>query len=151
MFTMRIMPKISDSPPASRNRRAPYDTPLKVWVIQNSGVTTTPGRLPAPASRQPEQTRGVAADDARLVAGLETQSLGDDVARPFVAHVEAEVAAEHHAVDADQIHEVAQRFWRVGDGVVGESSEVGAEGAPRPLARLGSYALAVLQPAEEIG
>ena len=34
MFTMRIMPKMSESPPASRNSSAPYDTPLNVWMSQ---------------------------------------------------------------------------------------------------------------------
>jgi len=39
MLTMRIMPKMSERPPARRKSRAPYDTPLKSWLIQKS---TTP-------------------------------------------------------------------------------------------------------------
>src|SRR3989442_8526709 len=38
-LTTRITPKMSESPLASRNRSAPYDRPLKVWVTQNSAVT----------------------------------------------------------------------------------------------------------------
>src|SRR6266850_6292829 len=38
MLTMRIMPKMSERPPASRKSKAPYDTPLKSWPIQNSTV-----------------------------------------------------------------------------------------------------------------
>src|SRR6185369_177927 len=36
MLTMRIMPKMSERPPASRKSRAPYEMPLKSWLIQNS-------------------------------------------------------------------------------------------------------------------
>ena len=36
MFTMRIMPKMSESPPASRKSSAPYETPLNVWLTRNS-------------------------------------------------------------------------------------------------------------------
>src|SRR2546426_353170 len=36
MLTIRIMPKMRESPPASRNRSAPYETPLNVCATQNS-------------------------------------------------------------------------------------------------------------------
>jgi hypothetical protein len=35
----RMTPKMSESPPASRQRSAPYDRPLKACEIQNSAVT----------------------------------------------------------------------------------------------------------------
>src|SRR5262245_5235597 len=36
MLTIRIIPKMRLNPPASRNKSAPYETPLKSPVIQNS-------------------------------------------------------------------------------------------------------------------
>ena len=39
MLTMRMTPKISESPLDRRKRSAPYDSPLKVWTIQKSGRT----------------------------------------------------------------------------------------------------------------
>src|SRR5260370_40909466 len=57
--TTRITPKISESPLASRNRRAPYDTPLKVWVTQNSAVTggRRVARAPPQAGQAPRGLR----------------------------------------------------------------------------------------------
>ena len=36
---MRITPKMSVSPLASRNSSAPYDTPLNVWMSQKFAST----------------------------------------------------------------------------------------------------------------
>src|SRR5215467_7550220 len=122
-LTTRMTPKIRLRPLASRKRSAPYDSPLKVWMIQNSLLTA---RTRSPLS-EPQQAGGVVAEDARLIRSLELESLGDDVARPVVPHVEAEIAAEHHAVGADGLDEPAQRFRRVADRVVAEATQVGAE------------------------
>ena len=43
MLTMRITPKMSERPLARRKRSAPYETPLKSWVIQNSPRTAHVG------------------------------------------------------------------------------------------------------------
>src|SRR4029450_10574272 len=48
MLTMRIMPKMSERPPARRKRRAPYETPLKSWLIQKS-TTAVDCTIGAPA------------------------------------------------------------------------------------------------------
>src|SRR2546428_13081763 len=63
--------------------------------------------------------------------------LGDDVARADVAHVEAEVAAEHDAIRADRRDEIAEGVRRVADRVVGEAPGVALEGLPGAAARLG--------------
>src|ERR1700687_6367692 len=100
MLTMRMTPKISESPLARRKRSAPYDRPLKVWTTQKSGRT----RLLA----QAQHAGGVGADDAVLVLPAEPRRLGlNDRERPLVPHVEAEVGAEHHAVRPDRGDEVA--------------------------------------------
>ena len=39
---MRITPKISVRPLASRNSSAPYETPLKIWISQNRASNSTP-------------------------------------------------------------------------------------------------------------
>src|SRR3989442_8269082 len=76
--------------------------------------------------------------------------LGDDVARADVAHVEAEVAAEHDAIRADRRDEIAEGVRRVADRVVGEAPEVALEGLPGAVARLGPHALAVAKPPDEV-
>ena len=38
MLTIRIIPKMRESPPARRKRSAPYEMPLNACVIQNSTV-----------------------------------------------------------------------------------------------------------------
>src|SRR5687767_9478557 len=53
---MRITPKISVSPLASRNSSAPYETPLKIWISQKFASTgaqpfTTCSTLPLAAER----------------------------------------------------------------------------------------------------
>src|SRR6267378_561735 len=125
-LTTRITPKISESPLASRNRRAPYDTPLKVWVTQNSAVTGA-RRLARPHS-QAEQAPRVLRQDAGAVPRGQLEAAHHDLARPRRAHVETEVAADHHAVRADEVDEVAQRRRRVTDRVVREAPQVGVEG-----------------------
>src|SRR5256712_6856769 len=145
-LTTRMTPKIRLSPLASRKSSAPYESPLNVWMIQNSLLTAEArGSL-----GEPQQAGGVVAKNARLVGPLELESLGDDVARPVVAHVEAEVAAQHHAIGADGLDEPAERLRRVTDGVVGEAPQVGPE---RPLGLvlvLRAHALAVLHAPGEI-
>src|SRR5947209_9571682 len=91
-LTTRMTPKIRLRPLANRKSSAPYDSPLKVWMIQNSLLTARP-RGPL---GEPQQAGGVVAEDARLISPLELEPLGDDVARPVVPHVEAKVAAQHH-------------------------------------------------------
>src|SRR5216117_3241326 len=46
MLTIRIIPKMSESPPARRKRSAPYEMPLNACVTQNS---MAPFRLPLTA------------------------------------------------------------------------------------------------------
>src|SRR6266850_6055460 len=41
MLTMRIMPKMSERPPARRKSSAPYEMPLNSWLIQNSNGQAT--------------------------------------------------------------------------------------------------------------
>src|SRR3989442_1053020 len=133
-LTIRMMPKISDSPAASRKSRAPYDTPLKAWMIQNSAVTPAPRGL-----RQAEQPRRVVAQDLRLVRLPQCEPLHHHVARPLVAHVEAEVTADHDAVGADESDEVLEGLGRVTDRVVAEAAQVcraavpGARARPAPV------------------
>src|SRR3990172_11430444 len=67
---------------------------------------------------EPEQTRGVAAQDLRLGGRLEAELAGDDGARPLVGPVEAEVAAENHALGAHAGDQPAERLRRVADRVV---------------------------------
>src|SRR2546430_15819184 len=76
--------------------------------------------------------------------------LGDDVARADVAHVEAEVAAEHDAIRADRRDEIAEGVRRVADRVEGEAPEVALEGLTGAVARLGPHALSVAQPPDEV-
>src|SRR6267143_5566395 len=107
-LTTRITPKMSESPLASRNRSAPYDRPLKVWVTQNSGVTGSPRlglRLAHPPT-QAEQTPRVLRQDAGAIPRGQLEAAHHDLARPRRAHVETEIAAEHHAVCADEADEV---------------------------------------------
>jgi hypothetical protein len=89
--------------------------------------------------------------DARLVRRFESQPLGDDVARALVAHVETEIAPDHHPVGADQVDEVTQGLGRMTDRVVGEPSQIGAEGPPGFVAGLGPHPLTVLEPPKEVG
>src|SRR6267143_5077434 len=109
-LTTRITPKMSESPLASRNRRAPYDTPLKVWVTQNSAVTGGL-RLARPRS-QAEQAPRVPRQDAGTVPRGQRDAAHHDLARPRRAHVETEVAADHHCIRSDEADEVAQRRRR---------------------------------------
>ena len=46
----------------------------------------------------------------------------------IVAHVEAVIAADHHAIGADHGDDELHVGLRVGDGVVGEGAQVGARG-----------------------
>src|SRR6266542_1189667 len=143
MLTTRMTPKISDRPLARRKRSAPYERPLNVWMIQKSG------RMPRLA--QAQQPRAGAAHDAVLVLPAESGRLGlDDRQRPLVAHVEAEVGADGHAVRPDRGDEIPERPRVVADGVVGEAAEIGAEGLLRALLRLGANLLAVTEPAVKI-
>src|ERR1700693_1883612 len=143
MLTIRITPKISDSPLARRKRSAPYDTPLNVWTTQKSGRT--------PSLAQAQHAGGVPADDAVLVLPAEPRRLGlDDRERPLVPHVEAEVGAEHHAVRADRVDQVAKRARVVADDVVAEAAEIGAEGLLRPVFRFRPHALDVKEAAVEV-
>src|SRR5215467_15845955 len=144
MLTMRMTPKMRESPLASRKRRAPYERPLKVWTIQKSGLT--------PLLLQTQHAGGVLADDARLVLLAETDGLGlDDGERPLHAHVEAEVRAEHHAIRAHGGDQVAEGSGIVADDVVGEAAEIGAEGALRHAFRLGPHSLPVPESAVHVG
>src|SRR5262249_59732667 len=63
MFTMRIMPKMSESPPARRKRSAPYETPLKSWLIQKSN-----GQAPLASSLHTTRAR-VSTAGAPVTAG----------------------------------------------------------------------------------
>src|SRR2546425_1257232 len=145
-LTTRMTPKIRLSPLASRKSSAPYESPLNVWMIQNSLLTAEArGSL-----GEPQQAGGVVAKNARLVGPLELESLGDDVARPVVAHVEAEVAAQHHAIGAHRPDEPVERFGRGADRVVREAPQVRAERALGLVLVLGAHALAVLDAAGEI-
>src|SRR5262245_7753274 len=145
-LTTRMTPKIRLRPLASRKSSAPYDRPLKVWMIQNSLLTARArGSLD-----EPQQAGGVVAEDARLISPLELEPLRDDVARPVVAHVEAEVAAQHHPVGADGVDEPAERLGRVADGVVREAPQIGAERALGLVLVLGANALTVLHATGEI-
>src|SRR5512132_1100905 len=102
MFTMRMTPKISESPLASRKSNAPYDNPLNVCTIQKSGRTRP--------LTQVQHAGGVAAHDSALVLQAESRRLGlDDGERPVVAHVEAEVRSEHDAIRSDGGDQVAER------------------------------------------
>src|SRR6266567_1731663 len=138
MLTMRMTPKISESPLARRKRSAPYDSPLNVWTTQKSGRTR--------GLAQAQHAGGVVANDAALVLQAEPRRPGgNDGERPVVAHVEAEVRPEHHAVRAHRDDQVAQRAGVVADGVVGEAPEVGAERLLRHALRLGPHPLPVTQ------
>src|SRR2546428_425230 len=143
-LTTRITPKMSESPLASRNRSAPYDRPLKVWVTQNSAVT---GARP---HSQVEQTPRVLRQDAGAVPRGQLHAAHDDLARPRRAHVETEIAADHHPVGPDEADQVRQRRRGVTDRVVREAPEVGVERAPRHAFRLGPHPLAVGEPADEV-
>src|SRR5262249_18038361 len=115
-FTMRITPKISERPLARRNSKAPYDRPLKVCVTQNSPVTS-----------QMQQAPGVLRQDAGPVACRELESAHDDLARACRTHVEAEIAADHHAIGADEIYEIGKRGRRMADRVVAEAPQIRLE------------------------
>src|SRR2546425_12979335 len=143
-LTTRITPKMSESPLASRNRSAPYDRPLKVWVTQNSAVT---GARP---HSQAEQTPRVLRQDAGAVPRGQLHAAHDDLARPRRAHVETEIAADHHPVGSDEADQVRQRRRGVTDRVVREAPEVGVEPALRHALRLGPHPLAVGEPADEV-
>src|SRR5712691_13321019 len=145
-LTTRMTPKIRLRPLASRKSNAPYERPLKVWMIQSSLLTA---RARSPLG-EPQQAGGVVAEDARLVGPLELEPLRDDVARPVVAHVEAEIAAQHHAVGADGLDEPTERLRRVADGVVGEAPQVRAERTLGLVLVFGPHALAVLHAAGEV-
>src|SRR3989442_3369824 len=143
-LTTRITPKMSESPLASRNRSAPYDGPLKVWVTQNSAVT---GARP---HSQVEQTPRVLRQDAGAVPRGQLHAAHDDLARPRRAHVETEIAADHHPVGPDEADQVRQRRRGVTDRVVREAPEVGVERALGDALRLGPHPLAVGEPADEV-
>src|SRR5437879_13626412 len=69
MLTMRIMPKMSESPPASKKSRAPYETPLKSWLIQKSNGQATPKRsLPKARARISTVGARVTAGDCTIAA-----------------------------------------------------------------------------------
>src|SRR5262249_33238351 len=143
MLTMRMTPKISESPLARRKRSAPYDSPLNVWTTQKSERTRD--------LTQAQHASGVVATDAALILPAEPRRPGgNDGQRPVVAHVEAEVRPEHHAVRAHRGDEIAQRARVVADDVVGEAPEVGAEGLLRHPLRLGSHPLPVTEAAVQI-
>src|SRR5207244_2757954 len=137
---MRMTPKISESPLASRKSSAPYDSPLKVWTIQNSSVTR---------SGQPEQAGRGGAQDPTLIGSTELRVFRDDVDGALVAHVEAVVAAQHHAVGAHGVDEEAQQVRRVRDGVVGEAPEIRLERLLGHALRLHPHALPAGEPAHQ--
>src|SRR5262245_53828164 len=94
-------------------------------------------------SAHAQELRRVVPQDARAIGRAEAEAL-DDATRSLVAHVEAVVAAEHHAVGADGLDQVPERARRVRDRVVGEPPEVGGGLAPGTVASLGAHLLAVL-------
>src|SRR6266511_3413961 len=118
---MRMTPKMSESPLARRNRSAPYESPLKVCETQ--------------------QARGVASQDPFSIRSLELELFLDHIAGQLVAHVEAEVAAEHHAVHAHRLDQIGERARVVADRVVGEAAQIRARRTPRLLLRLRAHAL----------
>src|SRR2546428_8654776 len=103
-LTTRMTPKIRLRPLANRKSSAPYDSPLKVWMIQNSLLTARP-RGPL---GEPQQAGGVFAEDARLISPLALEPPGDDVARPVVTPVEAKVDAPPPSAGPDGAAESAQ-------------------------------------------
>src|SRR6185369_8241750 len=104
-LTILMTPNIKDRPLASRKRSAPYEMPLKDCAIQNSGLTRRAG-----GSAEAQQPGGVLAHDLGLVGPRELDRVvADDVDRLVVAHVEAEIGAEHHPVRAHGGDQVAQR------------------------------------------
>src|SRR5215467_10382020 len=151
-FTTRMTPKISERPLARRNSNAPYDRPLKVCVTQNSSVTGSPRlrlRLARPWS-QMQQAPGVLRQDAGTVARGQLESAHDDLPRARRPHVEAEVAADHHAIGADEADEIRERGRRVADRVVREAPQIRLERPLRYALRLRPHLLAVRQPPDEV-
>src|SRR2546429_9412944 len=96
-LTTRMTPKIRLRPLANRKSSAPYDSPLKVWMIQNSLLTARP-RGPL---GEPQQAGRLFAEDARPINPLELKPAWDDVVRPAGRHVVAKVAAQHHPGGGD--------------------------------------------------
>ena len=68
--------------------------------------------------------------------------------RSFVSRVEALVAAEHDALGADLVDEIAQRLARMADGVVVKPLEVGL-GAVFEVLAFGAHRPAVVEAADQ--
>ena len=100
-------------------------------------------------SSEPQQARGVAAENFFLVSATELER-GDDFDRTLVAHIEAVVASKHYAISSNEVDEIAQRLRSMADRVVGEASEI----ARRRLlqrATLLSHLPPMVETADEIG
>src|SRR5204863_5176026 len=75
---------------------------------------------------KPEQLAGVAAADEVLVLRRKPRDAVHGCERIVETHVEAVIAAERHAVGADQAHEGRVDAVIVADGVVRETPQIGA-------------------------
>ena len=58
------------------------------------------GQLP-----EPEQARGVSAEDLFLLSAPEFES-ADDFDRLLIAHIKAVIAAHHHPIHANELSEI---------------------------------------------
>src|SRR4029077_13032448 len=144
MLTMRMTPKMRERPLARRKRSAPYERPLNVWTTQKSGRT--------PSLLQTQHAGGVGADDALLVLAAEPGRLRlNDGQRPLEPHVEAEVGAQHHPIRAHGGDEIAEGGRVMANDVVGEATEIGAEGFFRHALRLRPHPLPVTEASVQIG
>src|SRR5213594_5100107 len=119
MLTMRIMPKISESPPARRKSRAPYETPLKSWLIQKSNGQAIPRRsLREARARISTAGARVTAGDCTIGAlSVRTQEVsGETAARAFrllpdrrSPPLEAPAGCTHRGVDHRERGRVGHR------------------------------------------
>src|SRR5204862_105759 len=129
-LTTRMTPKIRLRPLANRKSSAPYDSPLKVWMIQNSLLTARP-RGPL---GEPQQAGGVVAEDARLISPLGLQPVvRPDHGERVQEHGQLELLTALEDRRERRVREIAARD--VGAHVDG--ADAGQAGRPLELADRG--------------
>jgi hypothetical protein len=143
MLTMRMTPKMRDE--AAREEKEQRAVREAVERLDHPEVR--PHAVPT----QTQHAGGVGADDAFLIFAAEPGRFRlDDGERPLEAHVEAEVGAQHHPIRTDGGDEIAEGRRVVADDVVGEATEIGAEGFLRHTFRLRPHSLSVTQASVQI-
>src|SRR6266849_10931018 len=100
---------------------------------------------------EPEKLEGrIPAHPLAFVGGERALSV-DDVAWRRGAHVEGEIAAQHHALGADGVEEQAERPGRVREAVEVQATKVVTRRSIDEAPALGPDGVSVVEPARDVG